>query len=62
MLLASVSPTAEAVGLGAWITNSTVSAVVAVALVVGFVQIATRRLALVPVGAQNFLEWTVESL
>ncbi|MDR1145334.1 MAG: F0F1 ATP synthase subunit A [Verrucomicrobiales bacterium] len=62
MLLASVSPTAEAVGLGSWITNSTVSAVVAVALVVGFVQIATRRLALVPVGAQNFLEWTVESL
>jgi len=35
--------------------------IVAVGLIV-FVQLATRRMKDVPVGAQNFLEWMVESL
>ena len=62
MLLASASPTAEAVGSVPWITNSTISAAITVALIVGFVQLATRKITLVPAGAQNFLEWAVESL
>jgi F-type H+-transporting ATPase subunit a len=44
------------------ITNSmVVSWVVALALIV-FVRLATRRMDHVPSGAQNFLEWLVESL
>ena len=62
MLFAAVSPTAEALGRVPWITNSTIGAVVTVVLIVAFVQVATRRLALVPAGAQNFLEWVLESL
>jgi F-type H+-transporting ATPase subunit a len=62
MFFASVSPTAEAVGKIPWITNSTVSAVIVVAVIVIFVQLATRQVALVPAGAQNFLEWLLESL
>ena len=44
------------------ITNSMlVTWIVAVGLIV-FAQLATRRMAQVPGGAQNFLEWLVESL
>jgi len=44
------------------ITNSmVVSWIVALGLI-AFVQIATRRMQQVPSGAQNFLEWLVESL
>jgi len=44
------------------ITNSmVVTWIVAVGLIV-FAQLATRRMAQVPGGAQNFLEWLVESL
>jgi len=44
------------------ITNSmVVTWVVAIALIV-FAQVATRKMKLVPSGAQNFLEWMVESL
>ena len=44
------------------ITNSmVVTWIVAVGLIV-FAQIATRRMAQVPGGAQNFLEWLIESL
>ena len=44
------------------ITNSmVVTWIVAVGLIV-FAQMATRRMAQVPGGAQNFLEWLVESL
>ncbi len=44
------------------ITNSmAVSWVVALALI-GFAQVATRRMTLVPGGAQNVLEWLVEGL
>ena len=48
--------------LGLPITNSTiVTWIVAIALIV-YAQIATRSLNQVPGGAQNFLEWLVESL
>lgn len=43
-------------------TNSTISVWIAVLLIVGFCQIATRKMALVPAGLQNFAEWIVESL
>ena len=44
------------------ITNSMVMVWLAVGLIVLFCQAATRRMALVPAGLQNFAEWTVESL
>ncbi len=44
------------------ITNSMLMVWIAVALIVLFCQAATRRMALVPTGLQNFAEWTVESL
>jgi F-type H+-transporting ATPase subunit a len=48
--------------MGLPITNSMVATwIVAVGLIV-FVQLATRKMKLVPTGAQNFLEWMVESL
>lgn len=58
--------TAKAVELwnigGLPITNSMlVTWIVAIALIL-FVQIATRRMSLVPSGAQNFVEWLVEGL
>src|SRR5258705_2752344 len=44
------------------ITNSMhVSSIAALALII-FVQLATRKMEQVPSGAQNFLEWLVESL
>src|SRR4030095_15150893 len=44
------------------ITNSMVASwIVALGLII-FVQIATRKMKQVPDGAQNFLEWLVESL
>lgn len=43
-------------------TNSTIMVWIAVGLIVLFCQIATRRMALVPSGFQNFAEWVVESL
>ncbi len=59
-----VSPKPLVLGrIGAFpITNSMVmSWVVALGLIV-FAQVATRNMQLVPVGAQNFCEWLVESL
>jgi F-type H+-transporting ATPase subunit a len=48
--------------LGFPITNSmVVTWIVAVALIV-FAQVATRKMSEVPGGAQNFLEWLIESL
>ena len=44
------------------ITNSIVMVWIAVAMIVLFCQIATRRMALVPAGLQNFAEWAIESL
>ena len=44
------------------ITNSMVMVWLAVGLIVLFCRAATRSMALVPGGLQNFAEWTVESL
>src|SRR5689334_10381039 len=44
------------------ITNSmVVSWIVALGLII-FAQVATRHMKLIPIGAQNFFEWLVESL
>ena len=43
-------------------TNSTIMVWLAVGLIVLFCQAATRKMALVPAGFQNFAEWAVESL
>jgi F-type H+-transporting ATPase subunit a len=43
-------------------TNSTIMVWLAVGLIVLFCRMATRRMALVPDGLQNFAEWAVESL
>jgi F-type H+-transporting ATPase subunit a len=45
-----------------WFTNSTLAVWIAVGLIVLFCQIATKKMALVPEGLQNFAEWAVESL
>ncbi|MEO7099832.1 MAG: F0F1 ATP synthase subunit A [Luteolibacter sp.] len=44
------------------ISNSIVMVWIAVGLIVLFCQIATRKMALVPAGFQNFAEWAIESL
>jgi len=44
------------------ITNSMVMVWLAVGLIVFFCQAATRKMALVPAGFQNFAEWAIESL
>ena len=44
------------------ITNSMIMVWLAVGLIVLFCQAATRKMALVPAGLQNFAEWMVESL
>ncbi len=43
-------------------TNSTIMVWLAVGLIVLFCRAATRKMALVPAGMQNFAEWVVESL
>ena len=43
-------------------TNSTIMVWLAVGLIVLFCQLATRKMALVPSGFQNFAEWMFESL
>lgn len=43
-------------------TNSTIMVWLAVGLIVLFCQAATRKMALVPTGFQNFAEWVFESL
>jgi F-type H+-transporting ATPase subunit a len=43
-------------------TNSTIMVWLAVGLIVLFCQTATRKMALVPAGFQNFAEWVVETL
>lgn len=43
-------------------TNSTIMVWIAVGLIVLFCRAATRKMALVPSGFQNFAEWAVESL
>jgi F-type H+-transporting ATPase subunit a len=43
-------------------TNSTIMVWIAVACVVFFTRVATRKMSLVPSGVQNFAEWMVETL
>lgn len=43
-------------------TNSMVMVWIAVGLIVLFCRMATRKMALVPAGIQNFAEWAIESL
>jgi F-type H+-transporting ATPase subunit a len=45
-----------------FITNSMIMAWVAVGLITLFCRMATKKMALVPAGLQNFAEWVVESL
>ncbi|MGJ8642632.1 MAG: F0F1 ATP synthase subunit A [Luteolibacter sp.] len=44
------------------VTNSMIMVWIAVGLIVLFCRMATGKMALVPVGLQNFAEWAVESL
>lgn len=44
------------------ITNSMVMVWIAALIIIVFVQIATRKMSLIPSRLQNFLEWIVESL
>lgn len=50
------------VNSGFWITNSMVITWGVALILIVFAQVATRNMKLVPSGAQNFLEWLVESL
>lgn len=52
----------DAQPLFGWFTNSTIMVWIAVGLIVLFCQAATRKMALVPTGLQNFAEWAFESL
>jgi F-type H+-transporting ATPase subunit a len=58
--------TAKAVDLwnigGLPITNSMLVTWIVAIVLIGYAQLATRRMKLVPTGAQNFLEWLVEGL
>ncbi len=61
IFFASVSPKADSLGVP-WFTDSMLDAILVVAAIVIFVQIVTRKVTLIPSGAQNFLEWVIESL
>ena len=61
VFLAAVSPKPEAIGYP-WFTDSTLDAILVVAAIVIFVQLATRKISLVPGPVQNLLEWVVQSL
>jgi F-type H+-transporting ATPase subunit a len=53
---------AEAIWPGVPITNSMVMVWISVAIITLFCRAATKQMALVPAGFQNFAEWVVESL
>jgi F-type H+-transporting ATPase subunit a len=57
-----LSPKAMDIKEGVAFNNSMVITWSVTIFLVVFVQMATRRMTLVPAGAQNFLEWLVESL
>ncbi len=44
------------------VTNSMIVTTIITVLIVGFAQLATRRMEMVPSGLQNFAEWLVEGL
>lgn len=58
----ALPPKAEPLWHGIPFTNSMLMAWIAVGVIVLFCQMATRKMALVPAGVQNFCEWVVESL
>lgn len=45
-----------------WISNSMIMVWIAVAIIVVFSQLATRKMTMIPSGFQNFAEWLIESL
>jgi len=55
------SPFAEGSGLS-WISNSMIMVWMGAGLIILFCRAATRKMALIPSGFQNFAEWLVESL
>jgi len=61
-LIASVNPKADPFPGFSWFTNSTMDAVLVVAAIVLFVQLATRKVSVIPTPAQNFLEWLIETV
>lgn len=61
LFFAAVSPKPEAIGLP-WFTDSTLDAILVVAAIVIFVQLATRKVSLVPGPLQNFLEWVIQTI
>ncbi|MBK1792232.1 F0F1 ATP synthase subunit A [Persicirhabdus sediminis] len=56
------APTLTPEGFPFPISNSMVMVWMAAAIIILFAQVATRKMALVPTGLQNFAEWLVESL
>jgi F-type H+-transporting ATPase subunit a len=59
-----LSPKAVEIGrvLGFPITNSMVASWIVAAILIVFARFATRRMSEIPSGAQNFMEWLLESL
>ncbi len=45
-----------------WISNSMIMVWLAAAIILVFCRVATKKMALIPSGVQNFAEWLVESL
>lgn len=58
----ALPPNAERIWANLPFTNSMLMAWIAVGIIVLFCRAATRRMALVPSGVQNFCEWVVETL
>lgn len=61
-LLAAVTPYAQDLPFSTWLTSSILVAVIVLIVVVGFATKATAKMALIPGGAQNFFEFTIEFL
>jgi len=55
------SPFSDGSGF-AWISNSMIMVWLAAAIIIVFCRAATKKMALIPSGVQNFAEWLVESL
>jgi len=58
----ALPPKAEPIWTNLPITNSMLMSWIAVAVIVVFCRAATKQMALVPAGIQNFCEWVVETL
>lgn len=62
MWILGLSLSAEPVAGLPWLTNSMIYSVVVACAIAVFVQVATRRIAYVPSGLQNFLETVIEGI